>query len=587
MLKVIKRLPIGACAVAITFLLVQIVCALWLPLVTADIINQGVMAQDIDYIWSKGYVMIALSAAAMLGAIFNTLMFSQISYRLGGELRADIYRKVLSFAKFEFDAFGTSSLITRSTNDVTQVQTLVESGLKFLIMAPAMFIGGIIMTFLLSPTLGLVFLCSVPFFVVAYLVVYRFASPLYERMQRALDRLNQYFREGLTGVKVIRAFMKEDAEFAKYQAVNQEYTSSFITAGTIMSVALPLVTVIISLATIVIVWVGGWGVAAGDIEVGSIMSTIAYSAQILMGFGMLTNVIFGVPRGQISAKRINAVLDTPLSITDKEGDAEGVRSGVSVGDAEGVRHAATTLAFEHVDFRYRGAQRKTLEDISFAIGSGATLAIIGSTGDGKSSLVNLIPRLYDVESGRVCVNGVDVRDIEQAALRDMVSFVPQKSTLFFGTVRSNLLLAKPNATDEELWAALDSAQATEFIRTQEAGLDSVVEKDGGNFSGGQKQRLCIARALLKDAHIYIFDDSFSALDFKTDSAIRAALGERLKDAITIIVAQRIGTVMGADAIMVLDGGKLAGLGTHDELKESNAIYQEIIDSQYHREGVAA
>jgi ABC-type multidrug transport system fused ATPase/permease subunit len=566
--KIIKRLPLVLSTIAIGFLIIQIVCALYLPKVTADIVDVGVQTSNISYIWSKGYLMIALSVLSLLGALCNTYLFSQISYKLGGELRSDIYCKVLSFSKNEFDKIGTSSLITRNTNDVTQVQTLVEGGLKFLILAPAMLIGGIIMTWVLSPTLGLIFLCTVPIIGVSYFVIYKYASPLYAKMQKLLDTLNLFFREGLTGVKVIRAFGKENQEYEKYKNVNQEYTRNYVKAGTIMSVSIPLVTMLVSLATVLIAWVGGKGVGNGTIQTGAIMAAISYSVQILMGFGMLTNVILSIPRGQISAKRIYEVLDMPLSV--KEAD-------------KAASPDKTSLTFENVDFRYHGAEKKTLEDISFTVKEGQTLAIIGSTGDGKSSLVNLISRLYDVEKGSIRIGGTDIRDMKQRKLRDLVSFAPQKSTLFFGTVRSNMQEGKADATDDEIWAALEMAQATEFIRTLPEGLDSAVEKGGGNFSGGQKQRLCIARTLLKNAFIYVFDDSFSALDFKTEGAVRSAMSAKLRDVITIIVAQRISTVMDADVIVVLDNGKIAGLGNHETLKETNPVYQEIIDSQFYRE----
>lgn len=568
MLKIVRRLPIVVSLIAITFLFIQIVCALWLPLVTADIVNIGIKTSDVDFIWSKGYLMIALSVAAMVGGICNAYLFSKISYKLGGELRSDLYRKVLRFSKHEFDKFGTASLITRNTNDVTQVQTLVENGLKLLIQAPALLIGGIIMTGLLSKALALIFFCTVPFIGVSYFVIYRFASPLYEKMQHLLDNLNQFFREGLTGVKVIRAFGKESQEYEKYKAVSREYTKSYIAAGTIMSLSVPLVTMLISLATVIIVWIGGKGASSGTIEIGTIMGAISYSLQILMGFEMLTTVILSIPRGQISAKRIYEVLDMPISINDPNGAKKAGKGA---------------LTFDNVDFRYQSAKRKALENISFTVNKGQTLAIIGSTGDGKSSLVSLIPRLYDVEKGCVKIGGTDIRKLEQKTLHDLVSFSPQKSTLFFGTVRSNMLVGKPDATDEEIWAALEMAHATEFILTLPNGLDSGVEKGGGNFSGGQKQRICIARALLKNAVIYIFDDSFSALDFKTDGEVRRAMGRKLKDAITIIVAQRVGTVMDADMIAVLDNGKLAGLGTHEQLKVSCPVYQEIINSQFYKE----
>lgn len=571
MFKIFRRLPVIQSLIAIGFLIIQIICVLYLPKMTADIVDVGVGVSNVSYIWSKGYRMIALSGFGLLCGVCNVYLFSQISYKLGGELRSDIYRKVLSFSKNEFDKMGTATLITRNTNDVTQVQTLVEGVLKYFILAPSMLIGGIIMTWFLNPRLAIIFLCTVPILGVAYIVIYRYASPLYEKMQKLLDNLNLLFREGLTGVKVIRAFRRENQEYEKYKAVNQEYTSNYVKAGTIMSISIPLVTMLISLATVLIVWIGGKGVENGTVEIGSIMAAISYSAQILMGFGMLTNVILAVPRGQISAKRIYEVLDMPISVKepDKAVSAEG-----------------TALVFENVDFRYQGAEKKTLEDINFSVHAGQTLAIIGSTGDGKSSLVNLISRLYDVEKGCIRIGGMDIRNLEQRKLRDLVSFTPQKSTLFYGTIRSNMLKGNSVATDSEIWAVLNMAQATEFVSALPDGLDSVVEKGGGNFSGGQKQRLCIARALLKKAFIYVFDDSFSALDFKTDAAVRYAIGPKLKGAITIIVAQRISTVMNADMILVLDNGKITGLGNHETLKETNPVYQEIIDSQYYREAKA-
>lgn len=564
MLKIIKRLSASSVIAAITFLLAQIICALYLPYLTADIVNKGLITGDISYIWSQGYLMIALSVVSLLGALVNTLIFSRVSYKLGGELRSDIYRKVLSFSNYEFDKFGASSLMTRNTNDVTQVQNLVEMGLKFVILSLAMLVGGILMTALLSPVLALIYLGVVPFLAAAAFVVYRFASPLYAKMQKLLDTLNRFFREGLTGGKVIRAFNNEDKEYGKYRASNREYTRAAITAGTIMSVFVPLITLLISLSTLLIVWIGGTSVAAGTMQIGSIMSAISYAVQILMGFGMMTQVILSIPRGQISAARINAVLDMPLSVQDSQ-----LPSVPEKG----------TLCFEQVDFRYPGAIRKTLENINLKVEEGQTLAIIGSTGEGKSSLVNLIARLYDVEKGCVTIGGVDVRELSQTKLHGLVSLAPQKSTLFMGTIRENMLLGKPEATDEEIWAALEMASATEFVTS----LDKDVEKSGGNFSGGQKQRLCIARTLLKDAKLYIFDDSFSALDFKTDTLVRAAMKDKVKNAITIIVAQRVSTVMNADLIAVLDNGKLAGLGTHEQLRASNPIYQEIIDSQFYKE----
>jgi ABC-type multidrug transport system fused ATPase/permease subunit len=573
MIKIFKRLPPVAVLAAIVFLLVQVACMLYLPYVTADIVNKGLMTGNISHIRSKGLLMIVVSVCSLLGALLNTFIFSNISYKLGGELRSDIYRKAMSFSKHEFDKIGASSLMTRNTNDVTQVQNLVEMAMKFIILSPALLFGGIAMTYLLSPVLSLVFLGTVPFLAVAAFIIYRFASPLYARMQKLLDSLNVFFREGLTGVKVIRAFNKEKNEYEKYKSANQEYTRTSITAASIMSVFSPIITMIISLSTILIVWIGSKSVEAGTMEIGTIMGAISYSVQILMGFGMLTSVILAIPRGQISADRIQEVLDMPMSINDPE-------YVIHVADMN------TALAFEHVDFRYPGAGKKTLEDISLKVQKGQTLAVIGNTGGGKTSLVNLISRLYDAEEGAVRINGTEIRDMEQKTLHGLVSYSPQKSILFFGTIRSNIRMGKPDATENEIWAALEMAQAAEFVRTLPGGLDSVVEKSGGNFSGGQRQRLCIARALLKDAKIYVFDDSFSALDFKTDAAVRSAMKENLAGAITVIVAQRVSTIKDADLIAVLDNGRLTGLGTHEQLSVSNPVYQEIIESQLYKEVVA-
>ena len=578
MLKIIKRLPMVKVFFAIFFLLIQIVCALYLPYITADIVNKGVVSGDNSYVLSKGALMIALSLISLVGAIVNTFIFSKISYKLGSQLRAEIYGKALSFSKFEYDKIGTSSLITRNTNDVTQVQNLVEMGLKFLILAPAMLIGGIVMTYLLNPTLALIFLATVPFLTISYLIIYFFARPLYTKMQKLLDQMNLFFREGLNGAKIIRAFSKEEIEFDKYNGVNQSYTQTSISAGTIMSFFIPVITMILSLSTVIIMWKGGKMVGDGTLAVGDIMGAISYSAQILMGFGMLTNIILAIPRGQISANRINEVLEMPLSI-------------VQTGVVQEPKHSKlptkmrTSLTFDHVDFRYHGADSKTLENITLEVSSGQTLAIIGSTGEGKTTLVSLISRLYDVENGAIKIEHQDIRKYDETKLRALISLTPQKSILFVGTIRSNMLMSKPNATDQEIWEALDIADATEFVSQLPQGLDSVIDKNGGNFSGGQKQRLSIARSILKDAKIYIFDDTFSALDFKTDLKIRQAIRRKLKDAITIIVAQRISTIMDADLIALIDGGKLSGLGTHDDLKAGNEIYQEIIESQFYKEAI--
>ncbi|WP_304341384.1 ABC transporter ATP-binding protein [Metaclostridioides mangenotii] len=571
--RILKRLPVIAVTLSVIFLLLQIFCNLYLPYVIASIVDKGVIVGNISYIYKQGAFMFGITLISLVSALGNTLFSAKISYKLGNELRNDIYRKVLSFSKVEFDKFGSSSLITRNTNDVNQVQNLVEMSLKFLIMSPLYLIGGIAMTYSLSPKLSLVFVAVIPLMFIAAVIINKFASPLYMKMQKNLDHLNLIFKEGLSGVKIIRAFNKEKWEFDKYQNVNADYTKTSIKAGTIMSVFIPLITIAMNFTMIAIIWIGGHDISSGSIEVGTLIAVISYSAEILLGFMILTQVIVAIPRGLASAKRINEVLDTKLSIEE-------------IKVFEKKINLKGDLTFENVDFHYPDSTKYTLSDISFRVKPGQTLAIVGGTGDGKSTLLNLVTRLYDVDNGNICINKKDVRSISKHELNEAISFSPQKSTLFFGTIRSNMLLAKSDATDDEIWNALDIACASEFVKNLENGLDSPVEKSGGNFSGGQKQRLCIARTILKNSEIYIFDDSFSALDFKTDAFIRKSLNTFLADKIKIIVAQRVNTIVDADIIVVLDKGKVTGIGTHKSLKKSNPVYQEILASQVYDEEVA-
>ncbi len=571
MLRFLKRMPPVKTALAILFLLVQTGCALYLPYLTAGIVNNGIVAGDISYIWRQGILMLGFTMFSLVGALLNMYFAGNIAFGLGAQLRNEIYEKALSFSKAEYDKFGTSALITRNTNDVTQVQSFVDMVLKFLILSPLYLIGGIYLTWRLSPSLARPFIAVIPLMMISAIVIYRFATPLYSKMQKMLDKLNLLFREGVTGVRVIRAFLKEQEDYRKYENTNKEFTKTSIIAGTIMSVFVPLITFIINVAIIGILWIGGNAASTGGMEVGAIIAAISYAAQILMGFALLTNVILTLPRGQVSAKRIAEVLDTPLSIKNT---------------AQPENAHDLSLQFENVDFRYPGAVKRTLEGINFSVERGQTLAIIGSTGDGKSSLLGLISRLYDTENGSVKVDGVDIRSLEQSELRSLISYAPQKSSLLMGSIRGNMKLAKQDVTDQEIWSALDAANASEFIRNLPDGLASPVEKGGANFSGGQKQRLCIARTLLKDADIYLFDDSFSALDFKTDAAVRSAIQKRLRDKITVIVAQRVNTIVNADTILVLDNGRTAGIGTHKELLATNVVYQEIVRSQGYEEVAA-
>ncbi|GAY73339.1 ABC transporter ATP-binding protein [Lentilactobacillus kosonis] len=565
----IKRLPIFQTIIAILFLLVQSATSLYLPYITARIINNGIAKGNTNYIWLQGVIMIGVAIIGLIGSMLSSWLFVKISYTVGGEIRSDLYRKILSFSKAEFDIFGSASLITRNTDDVNQIQTLIQTGTQFLLMAPIQMIGGIIMTWVLSPRFAMVFIIAIPFLVIIFAVIYKKVSPIYGKIQFFLDKLNLTFREGLTGIHVIRAFNKETSEFEKYSNLNKAYAKNSVVAGTIMGFFIPALSLILNFAALFIVWLGAQFVTNGTMNVGNIVGAVSYSTQIISGFATISYIIMMIPRGQTSANRVNAVLNQPLSIDDNGVNAE--------------ESTDKSLVFENVDYRFEGAEKKALSDINFSVKSGQTLAIIGSTGDGKSTLVNLISRLYDVESGQVILNGANVKDISQEKLHDQISYVPQNTMLFFGTIRSNMLVGKPDATDDEIWQALEMAEAKGFVDALDNGLDSMVAKAGDNFSGGQKQRLCIARALLKQADVYVFDDSFSALDFKTDTAVRYNMKTRTDSAMTIIVAQRISTITTADIIVVLDQGTVAGLGTHEELKESNPVYQQIMKSQSYQE----
>ncbi|MFS7260330.1 ABC transporter ATP-binding protein [Carnobacterium divergens] len=573
MLKLAKRMSFWAVAGAILFMIVQVVSDLYLPTLTSDIINNGVAKGDVDYIWSVGLKMLGFSLISIAAATGNVFLAARQSQKLGKTLRSEVYKKVTNFTNDEFDEMGTSSLITRTTNDVVQVQNVVMMFLRMMIMAPIMLIGASFLAYSKDGELTKIFLYVLPILAVFMGVIMYFAVPLFKSMQKKTDKLNLVFREGLTGIRVIRAFNRSKSEAVRFDEANKDFTDTSIKVNTIMSFMLPVMTFVMSATNIAIIWYGGHYIADGTLEVGNLIAFMTYAMQILMSFMMLSMVFVFIPRGQASAVRINEVLNMESKIKDPK-----VITKMPTENRG-------TLDFNHVDFRYEGAERLALKDIDFHGRNGQTVAIIGGTGSGKSSLSNLIPRFYDVESGSIEINGVDIRQMSQHELRDAVGFVPQKAMLFTGTIRENIQYGKKDATDEEIWHALEIAQSKEFVEELPNGLDSYVEQGGGNFSGGQKQRLCIARALIKKADIFVFDDSFSALDFKTDAALRKALKPETKEAVVVIVAQRISTVVDADLILVLDEGELVGMGTHEELKETNATYQEIISSQLREEEI--
>ncbi|OUQ31902.1 multidrug ABC transporter ATP-binding protein [Ligilactobacillus salivarius] len=571
MVKLMRRnLDWWAVITATIFLGFQVVCDLSLPNLTSNLINNGVAKGNVGYIWQIGLQMLGLTLVGIFAAAGNVYFASTQAQKMGARLRGKIFKKVLSFGNYEMYKFGSSSLITRTTNDVMQIQNVTIMMLRMMIMAPLMLIGASVMAYFNEKRLTSIFLVSIPILLIAIGCAMYFAVPLFQKLQKQIDRINLIFREGLTGVRVIRAFRQDKFEQERFDRANKDYTETGIKVFSIVSLMFPIMTLVLNVTNMGIIWFGAKLIANHEMQVGNLVAFMTYASMILFSFMMLSMIFVLVPRAEAAAKRINAVLEIENSINDAESE---------IGrDSDKIQ---ASLEFKNVSFRYRGAEDLALDNLSVDVKAGETLAIIGGTGSGKSTLINLIPRLYDVNSGEVLVDGNDVRKYSLHDLHDKVAFVQQKAVLFKGTIRSNLLIGNPEATEEDMWKALEVAQAKDFISDLPDGLDAVVEQGGDNFSGGQKQRLAIARAIIKPASIYIFDDSFSALDFKTDAKLRLALrqDERISKAIIVIVAQRISTVTGADHIVVLDEGKVVGQGTHKELLADNTTYQEIVESQ--------
>jgi len=564
-----KRLSKGAVLAAVFFLFIQVICDLNLPALTSDMINNVVAKGDTAYIWKIGLQMLLIAAVGLVAAVGNVYFASTQAQKTGAKLREAVFRKVLQFSGREIDQFGTSSLIPRTTNDILHIQNVLIMLLRMMLMAPLMLIGASFMAYQSEKRLTGVFLVSIPLLLVAIAVIMYFAVPLFKGLQKKIDRINLTFREGLTGVRVIRAFRRDDFEQKRFADANKDYTSTGIKVFSIVSLMFPIMTLILSGTNMGIVWFGAKLIGDQEMGVGNLVSFMTYASMILFSFMMLSMVFVFIPRGQAAAARINEVLEMPLSIVETTGD--------QVIDQNKQSH----LVFDNVSFRYENAENLALKNVSFSAKAGQMLAVIGGTGSGKSTLVNLIPRLYDPTAGQIILNETPIAQVAQSDLHEHVSFVQQKAVLFKGTIRSNLQFGNETATDEELWHALELAQAKEFVSELPDGLDAQVEQGGDNFSGGQKQRLAIARALMKKAAVYVFDDSFSALDFKTDAKLREGLKNdpEIQKSVLVIVAQRVSTVTAADEIIVLDEGKVVGLGTHDELVENNETYQEIVESQ--------
>ncbi len=555
------------------FQLVSTMAALYLPSLNARIIDEGVSKGDTDFIWNTGMVMLAVCVVQVVTAIVGIYFGARTAMAIGRDVRRAVYRKVDSLGALDLSQFGTATLITRGTNDVQQVQMLVLMTLNFMVTTPIMCIGGIIMALREDAGLSWLVWVSVPllFVVVGFLV--RLLMPLFRVMQERIDGINGVLREQIVGIRVVRAFVREPFEARRYATANDALTLVSVKVGSLFVLMFPAIMMILHLATAAVLWFGGHRVDAGEIQIGSLTAFLQYLLQILTAVMMGVFMVMMIPRAVVSGERIQEVLGTTSS---QKVSAEPTVATPTAGRVE----------FSNVTFGYPGAERPVLDNISFVAQPGQTTAIVGSTGAGKTSLVNLIPRLYDAQHGSITIDGVDVSDLTRAQVSEVVGLVSQKPYLFSGTVASNLRFGRESATDAELWTALRVAQGDDFVRNKPDGLDSRISQGGTNVSGGQRQRLCIARAIVAAPRVYLFDDSFSALDVTTDARLRSALGDATGDATVIIVAQRVSTIIGAHQILVLDDGVIVDRGTHDELLESSETYREIVQSQATVEEVA-
>lgn len=551
----------------VVFQLAQSIASLYLPTLNADIIDQGVATGDTGYILRMGALMLLITLLQIACAVIAVYFGAKAAMSLGRDLRDAIFSRVGEFSEQEVSRFGAASLITRSTNDVQQVQQLVLMSCTLMVTAPMLSIGGVIMAVRQDAQLSWLIAVAVPVLLVCVGLIVTRMVPLFRKMQVRIDAVNRVLREQLTGIRVVRAFVREDMESLRFGKANDDVTDVALRAGRLMALMFPVVMLVMNISSVAVIWFGSFRIEDGSMQVGTLIAFLSYLMQILMSVMMATFMAVMIPRASVSADRIGEVLETGSSVQPPSNPVSltGRRRG--------------ELEMRGVGFAYPGAEQPVLSGVSFTARAGQTTAIIGSTGAGKTTLVNLMPRLFDATAGSVRMDGVDIRELHPDHLWGHIGLVPQKPYLFSGTVRSNLLYGKPDATDDELWQALSVAQARDFVEEMDGGLDAPISQGGTNVSGGQRQRLAIARALVKQPELYIFDDSFSSLDTATDARLRRALKQHTQGATLVIIAQRVSSIADADQILVLDDGRIVGQGTHDELLETSETYREIVSSQ--------
>jgi ATP-binding cassette subfamily B multidrug efflux pump len=553
-------------AFVLALLLVQAIANLYLPTLNADLINYGVAKGDIGYIWHAGFIMLGASGAVILASLVLAYLSAKVAMAFGRDLRKDVFTAVESFSARELNLFGAPSLITRNTNDVQQVQMVLFMGLTMMLSAPITGIGAVIMALRTNARLSALLLVAVPLMAIMILVLLRRVVPLFRTMQLKIDRINLVLREQISGVRVIRAFVKTKHEEARFAEANSDLMKTTLTVTRTFAIMFPSLTLILNLSSVAVIWFGGKLIDSGHMQIGNLTAFLAYIMQILMSVMMAVMMSLMIPRAEASAERIIEVIDTESSVVESSKPRiPAVRTG--------------RVEFRHVEFRYPGAEQAVLTDVSFTAEPGQVTAIVGSTGSGKSTLLNLIPRFIDVTRGSLMIDGIDIREQTLEDVWSGIGLVPQRAYLFGGTIAENLRYGDAQATDDDLWRALEIAQARDFIDELGDKLSYHVAQGGTNLSGGQRQRISIARAVVKNPRIYLLDDSFSALDYATDSKLRAALSSEAADATLIVVAQRVSTILGADQIVVLENGKVVGCGTHHDLMKTSTTYREIVLSQ--------